>query len=356
MTVSMEKIIQSAIETCWDYRSYATPNPSVAAYVIDDSGNIVGHGITEQYPGRHAEPVALLDAGNKSANGTLFVTLEPCCHHGKNPPCTDAIIAAGIRKVIYAIDDPFLKGMGAQTLREAGVTVLKLEDDKPFADIYRGFFTRIKQNRPHIIHKIAIGPHGMFHQNDKVGNRPVWITGEESRHHVHIWRGRSCAILTSLKSVQDDQSRLDVRMGSCENIRQPDIIALSRDPQKYLGELQRLAEIHRERTIYGLSADTLYRYEKNGLSPLYQSTKRGLDAIYDALSYLKLNNVYVEIGHEWTMRMIEAGFADEYHFHSATDKYYDDPVYHLAASRAINVTTAKCAADFFIMMKRENDL
>ena len=325
---ALDRIAARALEEAWHKRSLATPNPYAAAYVLDSAGDVIASGGTAPWPGPHAEPQALAVAGARARGATLFVTLEPCAHTGRNPPCTGAIIAAGIARVVYGIADPFQAGRGRAALEAAGIDCTAWPDPAPFARLYQGFFRRIASGRPHIIHKLALGSGGMTRPEDQRGARPVWITNAVSRRDVHLWRSRSCAILTSLKSVADDRAALTVRMG-VEAPRQPDIIALSRRPETYGDELARLTALAPERCVFTFGNGSLRRYENGGLETVFQSALPGWEALYAALGYLRLNNLYVELGPSLSADLAAAGFADEYHLYRPRENRCDDALTRL---------------------------
>lgn len=333
----MKEIIDRAIDICWDNRSLATPNPTVYACVISPEGHVVSEGMTSPYPGAHAEPDALSKAGDQARGAILFVTLEPCCHHGKNPPCTDAIIQAGIKKVIYAIADPFLGGKGIETLHQAGIETMQIPNPEPFYEIYQGFFQRVTTEQPYIIHKLAMTADGGFHHpDDQTGNRPTWITGEEARRDVHVWRARSCAILTSMKSISDDQSNLDVRMG-INAPRQPDIIALTRSEDAYNHDIHRLKSAHVDRAIHLIHEQDIETFK----------------LLKQTLTELKINNLFIEIGAQMSWAMIHARLADEYHIYTLAQNYRDIPLYQELLSHYETVSVVPCGSDLKITLKKK---
>src|SRR6516164_8969519 len=179
------------------------PNPAVRAVVVKD-GIIVGRGWTQPGGRPHAEPVALKQAGEAARGATIYVTLEPCSHFGKSPPCTDAVIATGISRVVAAIEDPNpeVAGQGFAKLRAAGIAVdVGLERDEA-AYAHAGHFRRIRDLRPHVILKLAVSA------DDKIGaagGKPVAITGETARTRVHLLRAQCDAILNGIGTVLADQ-------------------------------------------------------------------------------------------------------------------------------------------------------
>jgi diaminohydroxyphosphoribosylaminopyrimidine deaminase/5-amino-6-(5-phosphoribosylamino)uracil reductase len=197
-----------------------TPNPRVGCVLVRD-GAVIGEGWHEQAGQPHAEINALADAARKggSVNGaTAYVTLEPCSHHGRTPPCADALIDAGIARVVAAMRDPnpLVAGEGLARLELAGVRV----DSGLLADEARelniGFVSRMTRGRPWLRLKVAASLDGKTALNN---GKSQWITGAEARRDAQTWRARSCAMLTGIGTVRDDNPRLTVR--DIETPRQP---------------------------------------------------------------------------------------------------------------------------------------
>lgn len=186
------------------------PNPAVGAVVVKD-GVIVGRGWTQAGGRPHAEPEALRRAGAAARGATLYVTLEPCSHFGKSPPCADAVIAAGIKRVVAAIEDPNpeVGGQGHARLRAAGIAVdLGLCAAEAAFD-HAGHFRRIRDKRPHVILKLAVSPDGKI---GAAGGKPVAITGEAARNRVHLLRAQSDAVLVGIGTVLADDPLLTCRL------------------------------------------------------------------------------------------------------------------------------------------------
>jgi len=185
------------------------PNPAVGAVLVK-AGKVVGKGGTRPAGQSHAEVVALSEAGAKARGSILYVTLEPCCHHGRTPPCTLAVIAAGVKEVVIAAKDanPVVGGKGIQALRRAGILVrlgLRAEEAAAF---YRGFFFRIQNGRPLILLKIAQSVDGRI--NARPGEETP-ITGEESKAWVHALRAHVDAVLIGGRTLRVDDPKLTPR-------------------------------------------------------------------------------------------------------------------------------------------------
>jgi diaminohydroxyphosphoribosylaminopyrimidine deaminase / 5-amino-6-(5-phosphoribosylamino)uracil reductase len=190
------------------------PNPAVGAVVVKD-GIIVGRGWTQPGGRPHAEPEALKRAGEAARGATLYATLEPCSHFGKSPPCADAIIAAGITRVVSAIEDPNpeVAGQGHAKLRAAGIKVDIGLGVAEAAHDHAGHFRRVRDKRPHVILKLAVS------SDDKIGapgHKPLAITGEAARARVHLLRAQCDAVLVGIGTVLSDDPLLTCRLPGME--------------------------------------------------------------------------------------------------------------------------------------------
>jgi len=186
------------------------PNPAVGAVVVKD-GLIVGRGWTQSGGRPHAETEALARAGSVARGATLYVTLEPCSHHGKTPPCADAVIAAGVARVVSALVDPNpeVAGAGHWRLAEAGVVVeVGIGVEEAQRD-HAGHIRRVRDGRPHVMLKIAVSADG---KSGLAGRRPAAITGEPARARVQLMRSRSDAVLTGIGTALADDPLLTCRL------------------------------------------------------------------------------------------------------------------------------------------------
>lgn len=185
-------------------------NPSVGAVIVKD-GVIVGRGRTQDSGRPHAEVEALRQAGDAARGATLYVTLEPCSHFGRSPPCADAIVAARIARVVSALEDPNpqVAGQGHARLRAAGIHVDVGQGASEAARDHAGHIRRVRDGRPHVILKLAISPDGMI---AAAGHKPVAITGEITRARVHLMRAQSDAILVGIGTVLADDPDLTCRL------------------------------------------------------------------------------------------------------------------------------------------------
>jgi diaminohydroxyphosphoribosylaminopyrimidine deaminase/5-amino-6-(5-phosphoribosylamino)uracil reductase len=195
----------------------ATPNPRVGCVVVRDHA-IVGEGWHRRAGEPHAEVLALAQAGERAHGGTAYVTLEPCNHHGRTPPCVDALIEARVGRVIAAMEDPnpSVNGAGLERLRAAGIDVRCGLLQQEARDLNIGFVSRMARGRPWVRLKVATSLDGRTALPD---GRSQWITGEDARADGHAWRARACAILTGIGTVRDDNPQLTVR--HVQTSRQP---------------------------------------------------------------------------------------------------------------------------------------
>jgi diaminohydroxyphosphoribosylaminopyrimidine deaminase/5-amino-6-(5-phosphoribosylamino)uracil reductase len=190
------------------------PNPAVGAVLVKD-GVIIGRGWTQASGRPHAETEAITRAGVAARNATLYVTLEPCSHFGKTPPCADAIISAGVTRVVSAIEDPNpeVAGQGHARLRAAGITVDIGLGAAEAARDHAGHFRRFRDKRPHVILKLAVS------SDDKIadaGHKPVAITGEAAKARVHLLRAQCDAVMVGIGTVQADDPLLTCRLPGME--------------------------------------------------------------------------------------------------------------------------------------------
>src|SRR5690349_10878436 len=171
-----------------------TPNPRVGCVLVRDSG-IVGEGWHARAGEPHAEVIALHDAGERAAGATAYVTLEPCAHHGRTPPCSDALVRARAARVIVALADPnpLVAGKGLDMLRTAGIQTESGLMENEARELNIGFLSRMTRGRPWLRMKIAASLDG---RTALANGRSQWITGPEARRDGHHWRARSCAVLT----------------------------------------------------------------------------------------------------------------------------------------------------------------
>lgn len=229
------------------------PNPAVGCLVVSPEGRIVARSRTADGGRPHAETIALERAGAASRGATVYVTLEPCAHHGKTPPCADALIEAGVARVVAAAEDPDprVKGRGIARMRAAGIQVDTGLLEKEALALNTGFILRVTQNRPFVTLKIAQSLDGRI---ASASGDSKWITGEEARRYGHLLRAQHDAILIGIGTAQADDPELTCRLPGRE-AQSPLRVVL--DGKLKLTEWSKLAQTARERPtlVYTVSSD-----------------------------------------------------------------------------------------------------
>lgn len=212
--------MERALALARDATHSTSPNPTVGAVVVAADGSVAGEGVTEPPPGRHGEIVALRQAGERARGGTLYVTLEPCCHQGRTPPCTDAIVAAGVAEARYAAGDPDsnVNGGGHRALREAGVRVSAGDGEAEARRINEAFFKHRSTGLPFVIAKFAASLDGRI---AAASGDSRWVSGPETRRWSHQLRTRIDAILVGSSTVIVDDPLLTARPDDQDFERQP---------------------------------------------------------------------------------------------------------------------------------------
>jgi diaminohydroxyphosphoribosylaminopyrimidine deaminase/5-amino-6-(5-phosphoribosylamino)uracil reductase len=204
------------------------PNPSVGAVIVDETtGEVISRATTARGGRPHAETIAIDAAGEKARGATIYVTLEPCSHYGRTGPCADAIIAAGLKRAVVAIEDPDprVAGRGLDRLRKAGIEVVRGIGAAEARWITRGHVVRVTERRPLVTLKLALDENGGIARGS--GSAPVWVTGERSRAHGMLLRSEFDAILVGSATVRDDDPELTCRLPGLFD-RSPVRIVLSR--------------------------------------------------------------------------------------------------------------------------------
>jgi diaminohydroxyphosphoribosylaminopyrimidine deaminase / 5-amino-6-(5-phosphoribosylamino)uracil reductase len=292
------------------------PNPAVGAVVLKD-GVMVGRGWTQPGGRPHAEPEALMRAGEAAGGATLYVTLEPCSHFGKSPPCTEAIIAAGITRVISAIEDPNpeVAGQGHAKLRAAGIAVDVGLGALEAAHDHAGHFRRIRDKRPHVILKLAVSADDMI---GAAGHKPVAITGEAARTRVHLLRAQCDAILVGIGTVLADDPLLTCRLPGME-ARSPVRVVLDRSLR--LPGTSRLVHSARQTPLWVMTsnlseAPAAVKLGAAGAQVIRVATTAsppGLDlpAVLHALAEKGITRLMVEGGSRVASSFVAANLVDE---------------------------------------------
>jgi len=290
-----------------------SPNPRVGCVIVRD-GQLVGEGYHERAGSPHAEVHALAMAGEAARGATAYVTLEPCSHHGRTPPCAEALIEAGVGRVVAAIEDanPEVAGRGLALLQKAGIDThagVLAEDAEA---LNRGFLKRMRSGRPWLTAKLASSLDGA---TALANGESQWITGPEARQDVQLGRARSCAILTGVGTVLADDPSLNVRLPGMT--RQPDRLVLDtrlRAP----AEARLFTTNGRVRILHGPRADeeSAARLAAVGadLTPLPLEMTTGqldLHAVVNWLGEQDYNEVWIEAGAILAGSLLKAGLVDE---------------------------------------------
>ena len=290
------------------------PNPRVGCVLCDADGHVLGQGHTQKAGGPHAEVMALRDAaqrGHSVAGATAYVTLEPCSHHGRTGPCCDALIAAGVRRVVASIADPnpLVAGQGFERLRAAGVEVEVGPGAAESRELNIGFFSRMVRKLPWVRLKVAASLDGKTGLDNGVSQ---WITSEAARTDGHAWRARASAVLTGVGTVLEDNPRLDVRL--VPTPRQPHLVVVD-------SQLQTRPDAHifiAGRPVWIYAA---VRHEAKAVALEAAGAtvtclpnadgKVDLGAMLEDLAARGVNELHVEAGHKLNGSLMREGCVDE---------------------------------------------
>lgn len=283
--------MQHAIALARKQLGQTWPNPAVGAVVVADN-QIIAEAATAKGGRPHAETAALAQAGEKAKGATLYVTLEPCNHHGKTPPCTNAIIAAGIAHVVIACRDPHSEAKGgSDRLRSAGIAVTEGICEQEACEINRGFFSVVEKKRPYIALKLATSADG------KIANKPgvrTDITSAQSRTHVQMLRCEFDAILTGIGTVLADDPLLTVRVPGFEHCAPVRVVM---DRHKRLPESSQLV--------------------KTSASIPVWTFDQSLEKTIDLITEKGITRLLVEAGQGINTSFMESGLVDRIYWYKA---------------------------------------
>lgn len=305
--------MQRALELAARGLYTTAPNPRVGCLLVTAGGQVVGEGWHRRAGEDHAEIKALAEAGRAARGATAYVTLEPCCHHGRTGPCTDALIGAGVARVVIAVADPFpeVNGQGVAQLRQAGIRVdcAVLEDQARELNI--GFFSRIEQGRPFVRMKAASSLDGASAMHNGASQ---WITSPQARDDNHHYRARASMMLTGIGTVLSDDPRMTARISGLES--QPDLVIVDRQAR-----LPRDARVldgsRRVIWVVGPQAslpDWAKRCEVIRLESAADDTKASIISwgpLLSALADRQCNELHVEAGARVQGSLLMAGWVDE---------------------------------------------
>lgn len=323
MTNSHAPFLTQALHLAAQSLTITAPNPGVGCVIANADGRVLGQGHTQRAGGPHAEIMALRDAsanGQSVTGATAYVTLEPCSHHGRTGPCCDALIAAGISKVIATHTDPnpLVSGQGFARLRAAGVDVDVLPEDHPQAIASRelniGFFSRMVRKKPWVRMKIAASLDGQTALNNGASQ---WITSEAARTDGHRWRAQACAVLTGIGTVLTDNPVLNVRL--VDTPRQPHLVVVDSRLETPVGAALFIPS--RACTIYAAVQDDAKKtaLEARGATVIYlpgqtpgTKSKVDLNAVLADLARREVNELHLEAGHKLNGSFVREGLVDEF--------------------------------------------
>lgn len=318
MTISAPSTIRQALGLATQALFLSNPNPRVGCVITSPTGEILGQGFTQRAGGPHAEVVALHDArarGNDLRGATAYVTLEPCSHQGRTGPCCDALIAAGIAKVVASLADPnpLVAGQGFARLRAAGVEVSVGDGAQESFELNIGFFSRMVRKIPWVRMKMAASLDGT---TALPNGESQWITSSAARADGHAWRARACAVLTGIGTVLEDNPRLDVR--DVATPRQPHVVVV--DSLLQTPPDARLLIAGRACYIYCAAPnDTAFQARKQALESQgavvvelpNAHNKVDLSAMLADLASRGVNELHVEAGSKLNGSFIREGLVDE---------------------------------------------
>jgi diaminohydroxyphosphoribosylaminopyrimidine deaminase / 5-amino-6-(5-phosphoribosylamino)uracil reductase len=262
-------------------------NPAVGCVIVNQ-GRVVGVGCTQSGGRPHAEVVALAMAGSRAKGATAYVTLEPCAHHGKTGPCAEALVTAGIARVVIAVEDPDprVAGKGIELLRSAGIAVESAFDTAAGREAHAGFFSRMMRKRPQVILKLATSADFKIAAGQ---GQQTQITGDEVKNRVHLMRAQSDAILVGMGTVLADNPELNCRLPGMEQ----------RSPKPY---------------VYGHGPVPAQSHMAIRNAQLVDGP---LPQILTAMAHDGINTLMIEGGAKTARRFLEANLIDEFHIFTA---------------------------------------
>jgi diaminohydroxyphosphoribosylaminopyrimidine deaminase / 5-amino-6-(5-phosphoribosylamino)uracil reductase len=285
-----------------------TPNPRVGCVIVHGE-DVVGEGWHERAGSAHAEAVALERAGARAAGATVYVSLEPCAHHGRTPPCSDALAGAGVARVVAAMTDPnpLVAGKGLERLSATGVETASGLMEREARALNAGFVSRMERARPWVRVKIAASLDG---RTALASGAARWITGPAARRDGHAWRARACAVMTGTGTVRHDDPQLDVRC--VETTRQPVRIVVATRFETPPGA----RVIGPGTLVVGAQpdADRMAALGACGAETLVvPAAGEGVDlnALLKELARRQMNEIHVEAGARLNGALLDAGVADE---------------------------------------------
>ena len=307
-----EAFMRRALELAAMAMNHATPNPRVGCVLVRD-GAIIAEGFTQRPGEPHAEAHAIKNARSKGINldgATAYVTLEPCNHFGKTPPCTEALVGCGIKRVVAAMEDPnpMVGGTGHTRLRDAGIDVRVGLLSHDAIELNIGFVKRMTTGLPWVRCKVAASMDG---RTGLANGESQWITGDEARRDGHRWRARACAVLTGSGTVRHDNPQMTVRgVTTVLSLRQPLRVVFD-----HLGELSPTAKVLQGGALVYCAEHMPVGLPENvevvRLPDTQKNSKIDLPAALKDLGARGVNELHVEAGARLMGPMVQAGLVDE---------------------------------------------
>ena len=336
-----------------------TPNPRVGCVIVKD-GAVAGEGWHEKAGGPHAETGALQAAGAKAAGATVYVTLEPCAHHGRTPPCVEALLAAKPARVVAAMPDPNPQttGKSIERLRSAGITVDVGVMEHEARELNIGFVSRMTRGTPWVRMKVAASLDG---RTALANGESQWITGAEARKDGHAWRARACAVLTGVGTVKDDDPQLTVR--DVPTTRQPLRVVVDSRLQTPL--TARLLGPGALIAAAGVDAPRSVALRAKGAEVVVLPNHEGkveLPALLQELARRGCNEVHVEAGYQLNGSLLDEGLVDELLIYfapcilgdTAHGMFHLPPLANLAGRRHVKITDIRQIGDDVRLLARIN--
>ena len=317
-----KRYMARAIELAKKGRFTTTPNPNVGCVLVKNN-KVIGEGFHQLAGQGHAEVNALAMAGENAKGATAYVTLEPCSHYGRTPPCAEGLKAAGVKKVIAAMVDtnPQVAGKGLKILADAGIEVAHGLLEEQARALNLGFFKRMEQGLPFVTCKMAASIDG---KTALKNGQSKWITGPAARQDVQLYRAQSCAILTGADTVLMDDAKLNVRpeelpysLPTDLPLRQPVRVVI--DSQNRLTPDLALFSIQSEVIIFTTKVDKSHQWPHfvKQIEVPENNNKVDLLAVLHTLAQLQFNNVWLEAGATLAGKMTELDLIDEFVFYIA---------------------------------------
>ncbi|WP_395827794.1 bifunctional diaminohydroxyphosphoribosylaminopyrimidine deaminase/5-amino-6-(5-phosphoribosylamino)uracil reductase RibD [Collimonas sp.] len=311
----VEMLMSQALRLAENGLFSCAPNPAVGCVIVKD-GQVIGEGFTQPPGGNHAEIEAIADAtakGHDIRGATVYVTLEPCSHFGHTPPCADALVRAGVAKVVVATVDPnpLVAGQGMARLQAAGITVESGVLEVLARELNIGFFTRMQSGKPWVRLKVAASLDGKTALHN---GQSQWITSQAARDDGHMWRARAAAILTGIGTVREDNPQLTVRsVRTMPLVRQPlrvivdSKLSINPDAKVLAGGgnliFSAVIDMHKQAQLAQRGAEVVVSPNSGG--------KVDLPQVITELGRRQINELHVEAGSKLNASLISAGCVDE---------------------------------------------